>query len=719
MYRFSVCLCLRVPAICLTVTTIVLVGGAATAQGQTGVVNPLNYPGADLCIKIQAAITANASANPQGLVIDARSASGGQHCSVNPLSGATVPGQLLLGAYVLQTTAPIMTPSVPAWQIIGVGRGNTPNNTGTLIQAVSGFPTIGDDVVRLGDGASLTFGNRIENLAIDCNGIAKTIGLYSTTIQEQSGGSNLLISNCPVKELWINGSGSDGTSTQFASNYDFHDVEALAGTAGTATTIACEFDGDNVTQPSGPHLLSGLTCSGAAGHPIETGIVFDSFSSSTITNVGAENAATGFIIGNLAPLNGVTFSSLMGGSITGSVVHIQKPPVPANHNVTTDIELSNVLDASGTASALIQDDVLLKTIISSTGGGRRALGTYRIGDLVSTAGSALLYTNFTDSPLLASQLQGLTLNNGSDSSTGNLLKISSGATTTTPSMVEFDDRGTAKWKIGKESNTNFALVDPTSGENRIEAISGSATSISAAGSGSISLNPLGGTGGVNFCNGSGSCTASVAATGAATFTSVAIPGFGASTKPLCTTTGGVITNVGCSALAAPAQAATQGARPQNATAGSVTKAFPAGPPIGSMEEVAPRNSPSFTDKRSLPSLAGVGAASFSLGKPEVVGGGDATVLCAADHQCDSFSGTLRLTTGSEPISESGSELVRISLPIFRQSIPNCIVNILTATSNRPWPISIKFSASSSFAIVSGSALAPSTPYDVTYLCGGN
>jgi hypothetical protein len=67
------------------------------AQATSGVINPLTFPGANLCIQIQAVISANGSANPQGLVIDARSATGTQQCTVNPFSGATVLGQLLLG----------------------------------------------------------------------------------------------------------------------------------------------------------------------------------------------------------------------------------------------------------------------------------------------------------------------------------------------------------------------------------------------------------------------------------------------------------------------------------------------------------------------------------------------------------------------------------------------------------------------------------------------
>jgi len=664
------------------------------AQGTFGVINPQYYPGANLCLQIQAAIASNASANPRGLIIDARSATGTQQCTVNPFSGAPVPGQLLLGPIILQTTAPIVTPSVNAWQILGIGRGNSVNKTGTLIQAVTGFPANGT-VVRLGDGKSLTFGNRIENLTIDCNGITGTIGLYSTDIQEQSGGSNLDITSCPARELWINGSGSDGVGPQYAMNYEFHDVEALGMKAGTPATIACEFDGNNQSQPNGPHLLSGLTCSGSPSAPIATGFVFDSFSGSTITNLGAESAQTGYIIGNLAPLNGVTFSSLTGGTITGSVVHVKNPPRPPTGNVTTDIELSNIVDASGTAAALITDDVLSKTINS-----QRTIGTYRIGNLLPSSGSfAPGYTHFTDSPFLSSQLFGLALNNASDSVAGNVLKISSGRASTTPALVEFDDRGIPRWQIGKDSIENFELFDSIANVMRIHAVPNSNMEINAAGSGILYLNLLAGSGGVKFCNGASSCGASVNSAGAASFAGVAIPSLGASAQPLCTTAGGIITNVGCTSHSNAASLTTPGVKLQGYAIKQAASTNPSTGPL-TVEQVA-------------------GAAAFSLARPEAVGGANASVVCAVNHQCDSFSGTLRLTTGSDPISVSGSEVVTISFPLVRQSLPNCLADITTYGSDKPLARVNKYANSSSLAIVPNSSLAPSTQYEITYICGGN
>ncbi len=694
--------------------TIVSTAACAYAQASSGVINPLTFPGANLCIQIKAAIAANASANPQGIVIDARSATGVQNCTVNPFSGATIPGQLLLGSTVLKTTAPIVTPSVQAWQILGIGRGNNVNETGTLIQAVSGFPANGK-VVRLGDGTALTFGNRIDNLAIDCNGMTGAIGLYSTDIQEESGGSNLAITSCPAREIWINGSGSDGAGPQFAMNYDFHDVEGLALNSGTSSTIACEFDGDNVTQPDGPHLLNGLTCSGSPSHPVASAFVFDSFSSSTVTNLNAENAATGYVISNLAPLNGVSFSSLAGGTITGSVVHITKPPVPANHNVTTDIALSNIVNSSGTAAALIIDDILGKTLTE------RTVGIYRVGIPEPSSGTfAPGYTHVSDSPFSASQLSGLVLDNAADTTTGNLLKISSGLATTAPALVELDDRGTPRWNIGKDGTEDFQIFDSAANVLRLQAIPNSNMEVNAAGSGTSFMNMFSGTGGVTFCSGNGSsCPASVNGSGAASFASLAVPGLGASTRPLCTTNGGIITNIGCSTTAAAASTATRTVAANGTTQASAIMPLQTPLAVEQVAGAAPLNSPSFTGAPTTPDLAGVGTASLIRGSPETIGGTDATVVCAADHLCDSYSGTVRLTTGSDAISSTGAQVVTVLLPVNRQSLPNCVVSVVTEAGNKPVATMVTIPSTSSIAVMLKSVLAPLTPYNITYLCGGN
>jgi hypothetical protein len=686
---------------------------SAIGQAMPGIINPLLYPGADLCLQIQAAISANEGAFPQGIIVDARSATGIQHCSVSPLSGATVPGQLLLGATVLQTTAPIVTPSIPAWQILGIGRGNGPNLTGTLIQAVTGFPA-GGKVVRLGDGTNLAFGNRIENLAIDCNNIAGTIGLYSSDIQEQSGGSYLIITSCPARGLWINGSGNEGVAP-FADNYDFHDLEAY-GPSGSPSNVGCEFDGNFTHQGNGPHLVSALTCNGAV-----TDFIFDGISASTVANLNAEHATTGYLIGNNAPLNGVSFEGLNSGTITGDVVHIQKV-VSAAGNFNEGLSFTSIINGGAVAPITVQDDVLNVTLHDFV------VGNYSIGAQLPRSGSG--YTHSSSSPNVSSVISQLTTDNGAD--TANVLRLGSGNTAAQASIVEFDDRGLPKWNMGKDGSDDFQIFDIATGVLRFFAPAGSFpfTGISSAGSAPVLLNLFGGSGsgGVLFGSGGTSPTthASVSSTGVGAFAQVAISSLGASTRPLCTTTGGVIVNTGCltGSTAAVAPAVAEG----GSLSGGVASVFGR---IGSIVAVsgdynvtqvvgaAPIDSPFFTGSLTSPSVGGSGSASFTLGQNELVGGADANVSCTSGHTCDSYSGTVRLVTGSGSISAAGATAATVILPFPRQNLPNCIVTITTNAAKTSMPITLGYPNTYSIAITATDALSASTGYDIVYLCGGN
>jgi hypothetical protein len=153
-----------------------------------------DFTGVDICAKINAA----ALANP-GLALDARGFTGNQVCASNPFAATTGDVTVYFNDVTIQTTAPWVTNSAFNTLIYGNGRGGSAH--GTNIQAVAGFPatcdglTIGCPILRLGDGSQSTFGTRFENAALDCNGLAGCIGLYSTDINEQSGARHFLISS--------------------------------------------------------------------------------------------------------------------------------------------------------------------------------------------------------------------------------------------------------------------------------------------------------------------------------------------------------------------------------------------------------------------------------------------------------------------------------------------------------------------------------------------
>lgn len=72
-------------------------------------------------------------------------------------------------------------------QCAGFGRGG-------VIKALAGFP-VSTALVRLGSGAAKVFNCRLENITLDCNNIAGSVGVMSTDIQEQCGVFYALIRN--------------------------------------------------------------------------------------------------------------------------------------------------------------------------------------------------------------------------------------------------------------------------------------------------------------------------------------------------------------------------------------------------------------------------------------------------------------------------------------------------------------------------------------------
>jgi hypothetical protein len=354
---------------------------------------------------------------------------------------------------ILKTTVPIVTPSQYGWQIIGTGRGDHGQPAGTLIFADSGFPT-GGNVLRLGDGTDLAFANRAENLAIDCNGVSGTTGLYSSDIQEESGGSNLLIANCPNRGLWINGSGTGGGVSPYADNYDFHDVESLF-----ATSVACEFDGEQQHQNNGPHIVDGLTCAGASGANVGTAFIFDGISASHISNLNAENATSGYVIGNVAPLRAVTIDTMRGAGVTGTLVHINNSSAPVTGNLLQAVTLNNIINSDNGSAITLQDDVQGNTLHDFT------IASYWIGEALPRAGGG--YSHWSSSPSVSGIVPPFTTDNGTNAF--NVLDIGSGNTSTEASLVEFVDRGSPKWNLGKETFNNFQLFDVAGGIERIYA----------------------------------------------------------------------------------------------------------------------------------------------------------------------------------------------------------------------------------------------------------
>ena len=433
-------------------------------------------PANDACGWIAAAINALPST---GGIVDGSGFVGTQTCSVNPFSTPVSNGALLLGFANFQTTAEWEIPSPFAWRIIGWGRKSDNNALNTTIQAAASFP-VSTPVVRLGNGTT-AYGQSISNLTVDCNGVSGTTGVYSTDIQEQSGIEHVTVLNCPNRGVWMNGSGTDGTGPFFAQNYSVSDIYVLPQAAGTTLTVACEFDGDFTAF----HTLQGATCGGGSSVAIADDYVFDNIFAGTATDLNAEDAAVGYLLGKTNAVTSLTINGMQSSKISQTVVSLKSGD--------SSVFLTGIVNGGGAAPQTLSDSAHLSTQLTDF-----SIGLYAVG----TGNSANGFTPVVStSPAVPALFNSLVVNNGNN--VGNTLGISSGSTTSAGAGVTLEDRGNARWSVAKDPGNNFEVFDNFDNFQFINAAPGGNVGIRAQGSGAVDFNdnPDSGTSGVQFFSG--------------------------------------------------------------------------------------------------------------------------------------------------------------------------------------------------------------------------
>lgn len=119
-----------------------------------------------------------------------------------------------------------------------------------------------------------------------------------------------------------------------------------------------------------------------------------------------------------------------------------------------------------------------------------------------------------------------------------------------------------------------------------------------------------------------------------------------------------------------------------------------------------------------PSLVGSGSATYIVAGD----GTGATVACATNHVCDSFSGAVDLDTGTGTVTSPGLEII---LPLQRTSAPNCSVSLSQSLTEGPIAIQYGFTdtrydpVDTTVLRINTSALSVSSRYTFTYVCGGS
>jgi hypothetical protein len=110
-------------------------------------------------------------------------------------------------------------------------QGHSRGRTGTPTFVPHASMSTGIPFVELGgDNDTLAFGSRLENVWIDCQAKAGSIGVYTEKVQEQSGLRHVAISGYMDKGFYANGTAGGGTAVE---HFTLEDVELYADPSST------------------------------------------------------------------------------------------------------------------------------------------------------------------------------------------------------------------------------------------------------------------------------------------------------------------------------------------------------------------------------------------------------------------------------------------------------------------------------------------------------
>jgi fibronectin-binding autotransporter adhesin len=114
-------------------------------------------------------------------------------------------------------------------------------------------------------------------------------------------------------------------------------------------------------------------------------------------------------------------------------------------------------------------------------------------------------------------------------------------------------------------------------------------------------------------------------------------------------------------------------------------------------------------------FAGSGTTTITVGGGAGSGG---SATCTLNHVCDQFSGNITLTTGTSPAT--GANVVVVGFPNVRASQPNCTINALDSSLSTIAPVNTLWANvnTGELVFVSSTALAASSTFQLTYVCGG-
>lgn len=253
--------------------------------------------------------------------------------ALSTLSTAGVGGNVYAACGNYTITAEITVPTKT--RLIGCGRGDLTWAAGTTITAGSGFPS-GTPLIALGASSS-AYAVRVENLTVNCNSIAGSIGVYNTNAEEESGAYHVIAGNCMAYDFEVTGSG--------AQNSGLYDIEALGSNSSTIGIYVAS----SVTAFRGVH---GATVNGSFARGAE----FDA--AGRYADIHTEGATVGVYVDG----DNIVLNNIFGGATDTTVVELASG---LQSVWAQDISLNgatNVLKDDGNSNTLTSSFLMLYSI---------------------------------------------------------------------------------------------------------------------------------------------------------------------------------------------------------------------------------------------------------------------------------------------------------------------------------------------------------------------
>ena len=254
-----------------------------------------------------------------------------------------------------------------------IARTGTPGST---IKAMTGYS--GSYVVQLGGDASNSVYCRLENMGVHGNNIAGLTGVYSNSINEESGLIRCTVSDCDVYGIHM-----DNSATGLCRNYLLRDLYVLHVDGASGAAIGVYIHGGSSPQRG----IDGLTV-GGEGAALDVDLQIDACIGAVFERIHLENAADGILIGPNTGNNALTFIGITGHSSLTDLIHIVD-------NSNSNLQFIGLYKNSATN--------VINDVQSGFAHTQSYIGFYGTGDVISVGGNKTILDLWYQDNVAASQ----------------------------------------------------------------------------------------------------------------------------------------------------------------------------------------------------------------------------------------------------------------------------------------------------------------------------